>query len=169
MNLRDEIIAEHSKRQAAKIVNWIGADVERFAELMQLFLADVYRVSQRAGWPLSDAVKCHPELIRPYFSQLLKQVERDDVHVAVKRNVVRLLQFVDIPSRYEGRIFEVCYRLLDDPKEPVAVRVFSMSVAAKISKGSLELLDELFLVATKYPNAMTPGFRARMRHVFKIK
>jgi hypothetical protein len=166
MNLRYELLAEHSKRQTAMIVDWVGDDPERFKELMRLFLGDVYRITQRAGWPLSNCIEKYPELVKPYFSQLLKQVERDDVHIAVKRNVVRLLQFVEIPKRYEGRIFDACYRLLDDPKEPVAVRVFSMTVAAKIAKNSSELLDELRLVSMKYPDLMTPGFRARMRHVF---
>jgi hypothetical protein len=166
MDLRSEILAEHSKRQARRIVEWIGTDTERFAELMRLFLSDTYRVTQRAGWPLSDCVKLHPELIKPYFRQLLKQLERDDVHIAVRRNVVRLLQFVEIPRRHEGRIFDVCYCLLDDLHQPVAVRVFSMTVAANIARRSPELLKELHLVATKYPQLMTPGFRARLRHVF---
>ena len=166
MNLRDEILAEHSKRQTGRIVEWVGNDPKRFAELMRLFLGDVYRITQRAGWPLSNCVEKHPELIKPYFAKLLTQLERDDVHVAVRRNVVRLLQFVEIPKKYEGRIFDACYALLDDPNEPVAVRVFSMTVAANIARDSRDLLDELKLVATKYPQLMTAGFRARMRHVF---
>src|SRR6478736_5201121 len=125
MNLRDEILAEHSKRQTAKIVAWVGSNPKRFRELMKLFLGDSYRVTQRAGWPLSNCVEQHPELITQYFSQLLKQLERDDVHIAVKRNVVRLLQFVEVPKRFQGRVFDACYRMLDDPREPVAVRVFS--------------------------------------------
>ncbi len=64
MNLRDEILAEHSKRQTKKITDWVGDDPERFAELMGLLLRDDYR--QRAGWPLSDCVKKYPELIKPY-------------------------------------------------------------------------------------------------------
>ena len=92
----------------------------------------------------------------------------DDVHIAVKRNVIRLLQFVDIPKRYEGRIFEVCYALLDDPNEAVAVRCFSLSVAAKIAKDSPELMDELRLVATKYPQVATAGFRSRARRVLGV-
>lgn len=169
LDIRTALLEEHSKRQAEKVVVWIGNNEERFAELMHLFLTDVYRVTQRAGWPLSNAVELHPEFINPYFPQLLKQIERDDVHIAVKRNVVRLLQFVDIPKRYEGRIFDACYRLLDDPNEPVAVRVFSMTVAAKIANGSPELLEEVRLVAVKYPDLMTAGFRARLRHVFGNK
>jgi hypothetical protein len=166
MDLRDVILAEHSKAQTARIVAYVGDDPERFGELMRLFLGDEYRVTQRAGWPLSNAVEAHPELIEPYFGKLLKQLDRDDMHIAVKRNVVRLLQFVEIPKRYQGRIFEACYALLNDPNEPVAVRVFSMTVAAKIAKNSPELLDELWIVATRYPHLMTPGFKARLRMVF---
>lgn len=82
--------------------------------------------------------------------------------------MARLLQFVEIPKRYEGRVFDACYRLFDDPNEPVAVRVFSMTVAAKIAKDSPELMDELRLVAAKYPQLATPGFRARSRRVLGV-
>ena len=136
MNIRDEILAEHSKRQTKKITDWVGDDPEKFGELMVLFLGDVYRITQRSVWPLSNCVKKYPELIKPYFTKLPKQLERDDVHVAVRRNVVRLLQFVEIPKRYQGRIFDACYDLLADPTQPVAVRCFSMTMAANIAKKS---------------------------------
>lgn len=151
-----------------KIVRYINDDPDRFAELMKLFLGDVYRITQRAGWPLSDSVKLHPELIKPYFSQMLMQLERDDVHVAVRRNVVRLLQFVDVPKRLEGRVYDACYNLLDDASQPVAVRAFALTVAAKIAKGEPALLDELRLVATKYPALMTAGFRVRTRRLLGV-
>src|ERR1041384_1493786 len=110
MNIRDALLEVHSKAQAEKIVEYVGDDPEKFAELMKLFLGPVYRITQRAGWPVSYCIERHPELVDPYFAQLLKQLERDDVHVAVRRNVARLLQFVDIPKRYEGRIFDACYK-----------------------------------------------------------
>jgi hypothetical protein len=59
--------------------------------------------------------------------------------------------------------------LLDDADQPVAVRVFSMTVAAKLAKGETELLGELELVAAKYPTLMTPGMRSRMRRIFGKK
>jgi hypothetical protein len=168
MNLRDEILAEHSKRQTKKITDWVGDDPQRFGELMDLFLSDEYRITQRSGWPLSNCVEKHPELIKPYFSKLLKQLERDDVHVAVRRSVVRLLQFVEIPKRYQGQIFDACYTLLADPAQAVAVRCFSMTVAANIAKGQPELLDELRLAATEHPQVTTAGLRSRMRRVLGV-
>ena len=168
MDIRDALLEEHSSKQTAKIVEYIDGDPQKFAELMRLFLGPVYRISQRAAWAVSNSIELHPDLVKPYYGKLFEQLEREDSHIAVKRNVVRLLQFVKIPKRYEGRVFDVCYNLLDDPTEPVAVRCFSMTVAANMAKDSPELLDELRLVATKYPQAVTAGFRSRARRVLGV-
>ncbi|MFL6468490.1 MAG: hypothetical protein ACJ72Z_11085, partial [Pyrinomonadaceae bacterium] len=158
----------HSKAQATKIADFVGNDLERFAELMKCLLGPVYRVSQRAAWPVSYCIERNPDLVKPYFNILIKQLEREDAHVAVRRNVARLLQFVDIPKRYQGRIFDACYNLLADPNETIAVRVFSMTVAAKIAKDEPEMLEELRMIATKYPQAASAGFRSRARRVLGV-
>ena len=166
MNIREALLKVHSKAQAEKICNYVGDDPEKFAELMRLMMGPIYRITQRAAWPVSYCVERHPELIEPYWSKLAHQLERDDAHVAVRRNIARLLQFVDIPKRYRGRIFDACYNLVADPSQPVAVRCFSTAVAANIAKDDPALLDELRLAATAYPEGTTAGMRARFRRVF---
>ena len=52
MNLRKEILKEHSKKQCEKNVAWIGNDKKRFNELFYLFLNGEYRITQRSAWPL---------------------------------------------------------------------------------------------------------------------
>src|SRR5512143_3955685 len=99
MNIREALLAEHSKRQTARIARYIGSDRERFAELMRWFFTGPYRVTQRAAWPMSYCAERHPELILPYLGRLLKFAERDDVHDAVRRNAMRVLQYVDVPDR----------------------------------------------------------------------
>ena len=168
MNIRGALLEVHSKAQATKIADYVGDDPDRFAELIKCLLGPVYRVSQRAAWPVSLCIERNPVLVQPYFNVLIKQLEREDVHVAVRRNVARLLQFVEIPKRYQGRIFDACYNLLADPNETVAVRVFSMTVAAKIAKNEPDLMEELRMVATKYPQVATAGFRSRARRVLGV-
>ena len=168
MKIREALLEVHSKAQATKIADFVGDDPGLFADLMKCLLGPDYRVSQRAAWPVSLCIECNPELVKPYFNVLIKQLERDDAHVAVRRNVARLLQFVDIPKRYQGRVFDACYNLLADPNETVAVRVFSMTVAAEIAKNEPELLEELRMVATKYPQVATAGFRSRARRVLGV-
>lgn len=168
MNIRAALLEVHSKEQATMIPDYVGDDPERFAELMKHLLGPIYRLSQRAAWPVSLCIERNPNLVKPYFNVLIKQLERDDAHVAVKRNVARMFQFVEIPKRYQGRVFEACYNLLADPAETVAVRVFSMTVAAKLAENEPELLNELRLLAAKYPQAATAGFRSRARRVLGI-
>lgn len=168
MNIRAALLAEHSKRQTTKIVEYVGDDPARFKDLIDNFLGDTYRVSQRAAWAVSNCIEQHPELVKPYYSRLLSQLERTDSHVAVRRNVVRLLQFVDVPARYRGRIFDVCYKLFADIGQPVAVRVFAMTVAGRIANNNPELLDELRLIAKQHPEAATAGLRSRARRVLGI-
>jgi len=168
MNIEHELLAEHSKSQTAKIVGFVGDDSERFAELMRLFVGPSYRVSQRAAWAVSICIERHPTLVKPHYGTLFKQLEREDAHVAVKRNVLRLLQFVDIPKRYQGRVFDACYNLFADVTEPVAVRCFSMTVAVNIAKDSPELMAELKAVAANQPEKMSAGFRSRVKRHFGI-
>lgn len=165
MDMRETLLAEHSLAQTMKIVRYINGDPVRFAELMDHFLGDTYRLSQRAAWAVSYCAEYHNELVKPYFGRLVEQLERDDTNVAVRRNVARLLQFADIPLRFRGRVFDACYNLADDAEQPVAVRVFALTVAAKIAKNEPELLDELRLVVEKHSPHTTTAFRTRAKNV----
>lgn len=166
MNIREAILEVHSSKQADRVATYVGNDPVLFAELVKLLTGPVYRVSQRVSWPLGLCIERYPELVKPHFKTFIKELECIDSHVAVRRNIIRLLQFVEIPKRHSGRIFDICYRFLDDPKQPVAIRCFSLSVAANIARDSPELLDELRLVALKYPQCATAGFRSRTRRIF---
>ncbi len=168
MDIREAILAEHSSHQTAKIVRYVGSDAGRFAELMGLFTGTDRRVMQRSSWAAGNCVESHPELADPYYALLFRMLERTDTHIAVKRNVVRLMQFVNVPSRHRGRVFDVCCSLVGDPTEPVAVRSFALSAAARIARDLPDLMAELRLAATRYPEADTPGFKARRRKVLGV-
>ena len=53
MDIRQALTAEHSKRQTMAIVEFIGDDARRFAELMKIVFAGEYRLTQRAAWPMN--------------------------------------------------------------------------------------------------------------------
>src|SRR5450432_4891116 len=97
MDLKKEILKEHSKEQCNKIVNWVGNERRKFNELFQLFLHGEYRVTQRAAWPLSYCVIAHPPLMEHHYQELLDNLKKSNLHNSIKRNTVRLLQTADIP------------------------------------------------------------------------
>ena len=165
MNIREVLLAEHSKRQTMKIVRYVGQDPKRFRELMTIFLGNEYRPTQRAAWAVNYCAEHHPELVRPYLTRMVAMLESEDGHDAIRRNVARSLQFVDIPPRLQGRLYAACYDLVDDPNQPVAVRVFALSVAGKLAKDKPDLMNELRLLCSKYLPTASAGFRSRARKV----
>lgn len=165
MDIHQALMAEHSKRQTMAIVEYIGDDARRFAELMKCFFAGEYRLTQRAAWPMNFCAERHPKLIQPYLPKLLDCLERDDMHTAVKRNVVRLLQYIEIPKRLTGRVYSHCVDLIDDAYQPVAVRAFALTVAARIAKSEPDLMNELRLIVSKHLPHTTAAFQVRARKI----
>ena len=148
-----------------RIVRYVGNDPKRFRELMTIFLGKEYRPTQRASWAVNYCAEHHPELVKPYLTRLIGLLETDDGHDAIRRNVARLLQFVEVPQRLHGRVYAACYDLVDNPHQPVAVRVFALTVAANIAKDEPDLMSELRLMCGKYLQSSSAGFRARARKV----
>lgn len=167
MDLEQAILKEHSKEQCQRIVRYVGKDKKKFAELMKLFLEGEYRVTQRAGWPLSYCVEAHPELIQPYFKQILDYLEKKDVHEAIPRNIVRLLQHVEIPKRMQGRAMNTCFQFIAEPTTPVAIKAFSLTVLDNLSKSYPEIKPELKLIIEERWEHETAAFRSRAKKILK--
>jgi len=165
MDIRQALMAVHSKRQATAIVEFIGDDAQRFAELMKLFFAGEYRLTQCAAGIMGYCVELRPDLIRPYLPKLLDCLKRDDMHDAVKRNVVRLLQYIEIPRRLAGKVYSHCFDLIDDVCEPVAVRAFALTVAARVARSEPDLMNELRLIVRKHLPHTTAAFQKRAREI----
>lgn len=167
MDFRDSLQKEHSKAQTIKIADYVGVNKRYFKKLVDVYLAGPYRITQRAAWPMSLCVERHPHLILPHLGQILNFVKRPGVHDAVKRNTVRLLQFIEIPARYRGKVADVCFGFLSNRKEAIAVRVFSMTVLSNLSRTEGDLQRELRLLIEDELPVASPAFRARARVTLK--
>jgi hypothetical protein len=167
-NLRQEILQEHSKSQCTKIMQWIGQSQQRFDELMNLFLQDEYRVVQRAAWPVSNCVMAHPQLIKKHWGKIIKNLQESNIHDAVKRNTVRLMQQIDIPKKHQGEVMNICFNYLQSPTEPVAVKVFSLTVLSNLAKLYPEIIPEIKVIIDEQLPHQTAAFKSRVKNFFKI-
>ena len=161
MNLREEILREHSKAQCNKIVRWVGDSQKRFEELFHLFLTDEYRVNQRAAWPVSYCVIAHPSFIKNNFGKLIKNLRKPGLHDSVKRNSIRFLKHIDIPEKYHGEIMDICFGYLASPKEAVAIKVFSLIVLGKLSKKYPDIIPEIKVMIGEQLPHQTIAFKGQ--------
>ncbi len=168
MNLEAEILREHSKLQAGRITAWIGGDRKRFKQLVDVFLKGEYRVTQRSSWIVSLCAEKHPELIRPYLSKMIARMQEPGVHDAVRRNVLRILQDIEIPKSLLGTVATVCFDYLVSAGAPIATKVFSMTVLGNITRSEPDLRKELQLVIERQLPYAGAGFRSRARKVLTV-
>jgi hypothetical protein len=166
-NLREQILKEHSKAQCSKIVKWVGASQQRFDELFNLFLNDEYRVVQRAAWPVSYCVIAQPAFISKHWSRLIKNLQKPNLHNAVKRNSIRLLQHMAIPKKMRGEIMDICFRYLESPTETVAVKAFSLTVLTNLSKEYPAIIPEIKLLVEGQLGHQTAAFKSRAKKFFQ--
>jgi hypothetical protein len=164
MNIQEALQAEHSKAQSDRIADYVGDDPVRFAELMESFLSEDKELSRRAGWALSHCADRRPALIEPHLEAMIRNL-RKEVHVAVKRNTVRVLQYVEIPDELLGEAADICFGYLADHHETAAVKVFSMTVLANICRREPDLGNELRLLIEEQMPYASAGFRNRGRRI----
>jgi hypothetical protein len=167
MNLREQILKAHTKANCDKIVKWVGDDQQRFDELFSLFLNDEYRVVQRSAWPVSYCVALHPQFIKKHFAKLVKNVKKPGIHDAIKRNTVRLLQYVEIPAKYQGEIMDLCFRYISSPDEAVAIKAFSLTVLQHLSRQYPEIKNELKVIIEERWDLETAAFKSRAKKILK--
>ena len=167
MNLRETILAEHSKAQKDKIVNWVSNSQKRFDELFSLFLNDNSQVTQRAAYPLSYCIERNPGLIHKHFSKLLKNLQKKNLHNAIKRNTLRILELAPIPKRYHGQLMNICFEYIQSPKEFIAVKAFSLTVLQNLSKQYPEIKQELKTIIEDRWDIESAAFKSRARKILK--
>lgn len=154
------------KEQVSAIVAWIGASQQRFDELFHLFTTGSNRIIQRAAWPLSYCVIQHPSLIKSHYKTIIQLLNDPGQPAGVQRNILRLMdQGAVFPKKFHGQIMDACFRIMEDPKEPIAARAFSMGILLQFADAYPEILPELKTVAALIlPNA-SPGVRSRALRV----
>lgn len=142
MNLSEALKKEHSKAQTLRIGKYIGNDRQRFSEIVNLVRSNDPMIAQRAAWVMGTHGENHPQLFLGHLSNLIPLLSRP-VHDAVKRNILRVLQYVDIPVKHEAALVSHCFDLLLEANAAPAIKAFSITVIVNLSRKYPDLLQEL--------------------------
>ena len=167
MNLEKELLKNQSLVHCNRIVKYIGNDETRFADLMKLFFKGEYRLTQHAAWPMSYCIRRYPILAKPYYKKFIDQLSDSKAHPAARRNIVRLLQFVEIPKNLHGKLMDLSFQFISNPEEAIAVKAFSLSILSKLAEIYPEILPEIKSVIETRWEFETAAFRSRAKKILK--
>jgi hypothetical protein len=169
MNIKEQLLLEksYSKEMALLVSEYACASKNNFEELVKCFLNNDYRIAQRAAWSLAWAARKKPEMITPYLETLVNQLGRKDVHSAVIRNSVRILEAVEIPEHLHGAVMKNCFEYIENHETPIAIKAFSLTTLFNLSKIYKDIQPELkMIIETLYPNE-SAAFKGRAKLILK--
>jgi len=119
---------------------------------------------------VEDLGRTHPELLKPYHSDMLVASDAY-LHPSVPRNVMRFfseLPLAEIGKADQGALLDQAFRLTAGPAEPVGIRVFAMTVIANFCERYPELKEELRgIIELTIAEGTTPGFRSRGEKILR--
>ncbi len=167
MDLQQTILAEHSKENTLKIVAYIGDNEKRFAKLMELFLGDDYRTTQRAAWPLGIIGRQHPQLIQSYLSTFVTMLGDKTKPSAVQRNITRILQTAPLPETIHGELMDACFKLVEAIDTPIAIKAFSLTILGRLAKEYPDIKNEIKLLIEANLEHASAGVKNRAEKVLK--
>ncbi|MDZ4668030.1 MAG: hypothetical protein SGJ00_09110, partial [bacterium] len=164
MNIEKVLAAPQSKVMMTRVVEYIGADTKRLTELMDVLKGGDYLLSQHAVWPLAYVAENHPELFVEHLPFLIGLLGKPN-HVAVKRNILRLLFYVELPESELGILADKCFHYIQNLDETGAVKAFSMSVLYKICLKEPDLFNELIPTLEDLIPFGTPAVVSRGKNI----
>ncbi|WP_236595532.1 hypothetical protein [Imperialibacter sp. 89] len=159
-------MADRSKQNIERLAQEIGADEEKFAEVMDIFFSGPYRITHFSAHLLGKCCDLHPHLILPYLSKMINLLDKN-VHDSLKRNILRTMQFIDVPEEHWDKTVQYCFELLLSKKEPIAVKVFGMTVLANLCQKLPELKNELRIIIEDQMPYGSAGFKSRGSKILK--
>lgn len=169
MNLREQLQHFTGKEDIHRLAKAAATDMALLKEVVNMFLHEEdSKLVHRAGWVLGNAGQQNPEAIMPYLPAMLRHMQEASLPVSVKRNVVRILQYMNVPEALHGDVMNLCFDLLADPKETVAVRAFCMTTLANLTTTYPELKQELTaILEDMLQHEPTPGLASRAKKTLK--
>ncbi len=166
ISLQSVLLSQKQPGWESQLATSISDSQSEIDQLMECFYSGDFRLSHRATQVILKLVKLNPSGVRQQVPKMVSTLS-GSLPDWYKRNILRILQDQTIPEQQWGHAADQCFAYLSAPQEPVAVKVFSMTVLYNICRKIPELSKELrFLIEDQYPLA-SAGFKARARKVLK--
>lgn len=164
MNIEEQLSRETSRSNWNKIIAYVGEDEERFAELIQIFFLGEKKTIIGSSQAVGVIAEKQPRLIKPYLIDLIGYLKSDPVD-AVKRNTMRIFQFIEIPEEIEGDLFDIAMSYLKSIDTAIAIKAFSMTSLRKICAKYPELSQEvIFQIEILVKEQVSAGLTSRGQH-----
>lgn len=142
MDLKKHLLDRNLKWNWDEIAKYCVKHPERIKDLVSFCTDENVHIQQNAGAVIGKLVDHDHKILAPYSEALVLSLQKEP-HDAVKRAIMRVFQWADIPEEVEGELFEFVINALKSQEEAIAIKAFGMTVARRICERYPELASEL--------------------------
>lgn len=167
MYLKNRISEIRSKKDVIILVDEIELNPDLLIELFSLLEQRLIRQSLYSSWVLCHLAESCPELVSPYSQNILSLFENTP-HLGANRNLMRCFMEIDIPENVMSPLLDKCLEFINDSKQPVAVKAFSLQTFARIVLKEPDLANELNLAMTNLYFYKSPAIHGTMKKIRKM-
>lgn len=165
MEIEKELLKELSKTQMIHIAKYLKQDLSKFPDLISCLESENGILAYRASWCIGTCYDLKINGIEFYSDRLMNVLLKTELS-SVKRNVLRVFQWINSLDTIHGSLIDFCFEISVNTKEPIAVRAFAMGVLIKLTKIYPDLSRELLLLGEQLKNTDSPGIKSRINKIF---
>lgn len=121
-----------SDLQKEELIVYITSHPERFSELIHLALSNQPPHSPRAAWMLATCMTKNDSRVTPLKATVIDVIPK--VIDGQQRELIKVLQHLDLSETEEGMLFDVCVQLWCDFKKISSVRFMAFNYILTICK-----------------------------------
>lgn len=166
MDLKTALLNIRDPRWESQLCQYVCEDKQHFRELMGCFYSGDLYPMHRATLIILACVKEKPEWIVEQIPRMVRTLNKG-LPVSLKRNILRILQNETIPEPLWGHVADQCFNYLASSEEPVAIKVFAMTVIYNLTEQLPDLARELRLLIEDQYDLGSAGFKSRGKKVLK--
>ncbi|MCK5845894.1 MAG: hypothetical protein KAG84_00525 [Bacteroidales bacterium] len=142
-HLEDFLLNNLSKDNITQIVDNNKVNQDIIDELWKISIANTHPKSWRAAWMLYHLLSNgNKEFIRPYLHSMLDLLGTF-THNGQKREILKIILLFDVREIEMGKAINICFDIMLNPQEALAVRVHAMQLIFNICQVEPELKSEL--------------------------
>lgn len=173
MKLKDieNQLAEASTEFYEILLKEVLSDISLFDEFMELVYEDKNPVSMRAAWLTFLVAEKYPELVFTHIPRLLEIIPEAKVD-GVRRIGIKLLMlcYADLDEEQLGNLIEISFSFLENPKETISTRAYSLDILLMTTEKYPELIPEFIAVMETIMPEASVGLKHRCRKAMeKVK
>jgi hypothetical protein len=155
-------------KQIKKLASEIADSNDLFQNLLSVIYSKEDAEAITASWILTHAFEMYPDLMKDEIAQKLLERVKLVSSGTIKRNIIRLFQFVELDQNRAFQLLQVTFDCFKNVNEEIAIRAFALTCLEKHIQFFPEMLEEILFLIERERLMMSPALLARAKRFEKM-